>query len=67
MPEEDPRITELRAMREKSRQGGGADRIAKQHAKHKLTARERIDLLLDPGTFHETEPFVTMRDDETNP
>ncbi|TLN09847.1 acyl-CoA carboxylase subunit beta, partial [bacterium] len=33
----------------------------------KLTARERIDLLLDPGTFHETEPFVTMRDDETNP
>jgi propionyl-CoA carboxylase beta chain len=67
MPEEDPRILELRSMREKSRQGGGADRIAKQHAKHKLTARERIDLLLDPGTFHETEPFVTMRDDETNP
>lgn len=67
MPEEDPRIVELRSMREKSRQGGGAERIAKQHAKHKLTARERIDLLLDPGTFHETEPFVTMRDDETNP
>jgi propionyl-CoA carboxylase beta chain len=67
MPEEDPRIIELRAMREKARQGGGAERIAKQHAKHKLTARERIDLLLDSGSFHETEPFVTMRDDETNP
>jgi propionyl-CoA carboxylase beta chain len=67
MPEEDPRIIELRSMRQKSRQGGGADRIAKQHAKNKLTARERIELLLDPGTFQETEPFVTMRDDETNP
>ncbi|MRR30395.1 methylmalonyl-CoA carboxyltransferase, partial [bacterium] len=67
MPEEDPRILELRSMREKSRQGGGADRIAKQHAKNKLTARERIGLLMDPGTFHETEPFVTMRDDESSP
>ena len=67
MPEEDPRIVELRTMREKARQGGGAERTAKQHAKNKLTARERIDLLLDSGTFQETEPFVTMRDDETNP
>ncbi len=52
MPEEDPRIIELRAIREKARQAGGEDRIAKQHAKGKLTARERLDLLLDSGYFH---------------
>lgn len=57
MPELDPRILELRAMREKVRQGGGEDRIAKQHAKGKLTARERLELLFDPGSFQELEPF----------
>jgi propionyl-CoA carboxylase beta chain len=62
MPQEDPRIEELRAMREKARLGGGEDRIAKQHAKGKLTARERLDQLLDPGTFKELEPFVVQRD-----
>jgi methylmalonyl-CoA decarboxylase subunit alpha len=61
MSEEDPRIIELRSLREKSRQGGGEDRIAKQHAKGKLTARERVNLLLDPGTFRELEPFVTQQ------
>ncbi len=64
MPEEDPRILELRAMREKARQGGGKSRIEKQHAKGKLTARERLELLLDPGTFHELEPFVVQQADE---
>jgi propionyl-CoA carboxylase beta chain len=59
MTTEDPRILELRAMREKSRQGGGPDRVAAQHAKGKLTARERIDLLLDPDTFNELEPYIT--------
>ena len=63
MAEEDPRILELRALREKARQGGGADRIAKQHAKGKLTARERLDQLLDAGTFHELEPFVLQQCD----
>ncbi len=63
MPEEDPRIVELRAMREKARQGGGEERIAKQHAKGKMVARERIELLLDPGTFQELEPYVTQRND----
>jgi len=57
---EDPRIVELRAFREKAKLGGGADRIAKQHAKGKLTARERIDYLLDPGTFNELEPFAVQ-------
>jgi propionyl-CoA carboxylase beta chain len=61
---EDPRILELRARREAARQGGGADRIAKQHAKGKLMPHERLDLLLDPGTFEELEPFVLPADDD---
>ncbi|NIP43915.1 MAG: methylmalonyl-CoA carboxyltransferase, partial [Gammaproteobacteria bacterium] len=58
MTQEDPRISELREMREKTRQGGGQARIKKQHEKGKLTARERLALLLDPGTFNELEPFI---------
>ncbi len=49
----------LAELREQGKQGGGAKRIEAQHAKGKLTARERIDLLLDPGTFEELDPFVT--------
>ncbi len=64
MPEEDPRILELRQMRAKVREGGGADRIAKQHAKGKQTARERVEALLDPGTFNELEPFITGHVDD---
>ncbi len=64
MSEEDPRILELRQMRAKAREGGGADRIAKQHAKGKLTARERVEALLDPGTFNELEPFITGHADD---
>ncbi|MGW8249023.1 MAG: acyl-CoA carboxylase subunit beta [Anaerolineales bacterium] len=64
MAEEDPRIAELRALRERARLGGGLDRIAAQHAKGKLLARERLDLLLDPGTFNELEPFITHQGDE---
>ena len=41
--------------------GGGAERIKKQHDGGKLTARERIDLLLDPGSFVEIDRFVTHR------
>jgi acetyl-CoA carboxylase carboxyltransferase component len=52
------------ALREKTRLGGGVERIAAQHAKGKLTARERLDLLLDSGTFHELEPFITFQGDE---
>jgi len=64
MPQEDPRILELRAMRDRARQGGGEDRIATQHAKGKLTARERLNLLLDPGTFNELEPYITHQADD---
>ena len=54
-------IEKLRKLREEAKLGGGEKRIAKQHEKGKLTARERIDLLLDEGTFEEIDIFVTHR------
>ncbi len=54
-------IEELEKRRERARQGGGKERIARQHAKGKLSARERIELLLDPGTFEEWDMFVEHR------
>ncbi|NQZ77573.1 MAG: acyl-CoA carboxylase subunit beta [Ekhidna sp.] len=51
----------LESMNAQALKGGGEDRIAKQHEKGKLTARERIDLLLDQGSFHEIGKFVTHR------
>ncbi len=54
-------LERLEAMRKEARLGGGKRRIERQHEKGKLTARERIDVLLDPGTFHELDPFVTHR------
>lgn len=47
--------------RAEAKLGGGADRIEKQHEKGKLTARERIDLLLDDGSFEEFDMFVSHR------
>ena len=47
-------------LRKKTKLGGGEKRIAKQHEKGKLTARERLAELLDPASFHELEPFVTQ-------
>jgi propionyl-CoA carboxylase beta chain len=64
LEDEDPRIIELREMRQKARLGGGRKRIDTQHAKGKLTARERLDLLLDAGTFNELEPYITHSSDE---
>ncbi len=66
MSNEDPRILELRKMRAKAREGGGEERIAKQKAKGKMTARERVEALLDSGTFNEIEPFITHQGDELN-
>jgi propionyl-CoA carboxylase beta chain len=57
-------LTGLHAVRKRARAGGGADRVSRQHAKGKLTARERLDLLLDPGTFHELGQFVEHRGDD---
>lgn len=55
------RIDELREKREKALKGGGEDRIASQHDKGKMTARERIDYFLDDGTFREFDQFRTHR------
>ena len=65
MSNEDPRVLKLREIREKARLGGGIDRINAQHSKGKLTARERLEILLDPYTFNELEPFVVQQADET--
>ena len=54
-------IGELEERRALARMGGGEKRIAAQHAKGKLTARERIDLLLDEGSFEEWDMFVEHR------
>ena len=56
-------IEALEAKREAARQGGGAKRVAAQHAKGKLTARERLALLLDEGSFEEWDMFVEHRCD----
>jgi acetyl-CoA carboxylase carboxyltransferase component len=64
--QEDPRILKLRTMRAKALEGGGEERIRKQKAKGKQTARERIEALLDSGTFNEIEPFITHQGDEMN-
>jgi propionyl-CoA carboxylase beta chain len=55
------RTERLRVMRERSLQGGGAARVDAQHARGKLTARERIELLVDAGSFVELDAFVTAR------
>ena len=57
----DPKIEHLRQLREQAKLGGGQRRIDAQHAKGKLTARERLELLLDPGSFRELDMFVTHR------
>ncbi len=54
-------VERLREMRTRSRLGGGQQRIDQQHARGKLTARERLDLLLDPGSFVEFDAFVVHR------
>ena len=55
------RLDELRRRHARAEAGGGEDRRARQHAEGKLSARERIDLLLDEGTFVETDKLVRHR------
>ena len=52
-------LRQLREMRERSLQGGGSQRIEQQHAKGRLTARERLALLLDAGSFQELGALAT--------
>ena len=63
-PDADPLRARLDALERQAELGGGAERIAKQHEAGKLTARERLDLLLDPGTFVELDKFVMHRSAE---
>ncbi len=58
---ENPKIKKLRERKAQTRLGGGAERVATQHKKGRLTARERLDLLLDKGSFHEVDSFVIHR------
>jgi propionyl-CoA carboxylase beta chain len=60
----DKKVERLKQKREDAKKGGGEKRIKKQHDKGKLTARERIDLLLDKNSFEEIDPFVTHRSDK---
>ena len=55
------KIKRLHSLREEAQQGGGEERINAQHERGKLTARERLELLLDKGSFRETDMFVTHR------
>jgi propionyl-CoA carboxylase beta chain len=61
VPTNDERLSRLGQMRAEALLGGGPVRIERQHAWGKLTARERLDLLLDPGSFVELDAFVTHR------
>jgi acetyl-CoA carboxylase carboxyltransferase component len=56
------RIEKLRETREKAMLGGGRQKIDREHEKGKLTARERIDLLLDPGSFNEFNMMVKLKE-----
>jgi len=58
---DNPKVKRLRELKAGTRLGGGTQRIEAQHKKGKLTARERLDLLLDRGSFHETDAFVVHR------
>ena len=58
---DNPKIQRLREIKAESRQGGGPDRVEAQHKKGRMTARERIDMLLDVGSFREVDAFVSHR------
>jgi propionyl-CoA carboxylase beta chain len=60
-PTSQERIEQLRQLKAAAALGGGADAIERQHARGKLTARERLELLLDPGSFVETDALVRHR------
>ena len=58
----DEKFKKLTKLREESKLGGGEERIKKEHEKGRLTARERVDRLLDPGSFVEIDEFVVHRE-----
>ncbi len=58
---DNPKIKQLSERKARTRLGGGADRIDAQHKKGRLTTRERLDILLDRGSFREVDAFVVHR------
>ncbi len=62
--QENPKIKHLRELKAQARLGGGEERIQRQHDKGRLTARERLDLLLDKGSFREVDTFVVHREED---
>ena len=58
MTTDNPKLEELRQKRAQSRAKGGEERIKKQHDAGRNTAYERLDILLDPGSFHEIDAYV---------
>jgi len=63
---DDPKIQELRDLKAQTRVGGGPERIERQHKRGRMTARERIDLLVDRGSFREIDAFVVHRTHDFN-
>ncbi len=55
------KLQELKRRDQLAQEGGGAERRERQHKEGKMSARERIEFLLDEGTFEETDRFVTHR------
>jgi propionyl-CoA carboxylase beta chain len=64
LPKNQEKIELLGMKNKEALEGGGKERIASQHKKGKLTARERVELLLDQGSFQEIDKFVTHRSKE---
>ncbi len=58
----DPKVEQLRLLQEQAKQGGGETRVERQHEQGKMVARERLDILLDPGSFREVDSFVIQRE-----
>ena len=61
MPTTEERLRDLRNRKAQSEAGGGQNRVDAQHNRGKLTARERLEILLDDGTFQEIDALVEHR------
>src|SRR3990170_7893296 len=60
MPTNEDRVNQLEQLKEQGKLGGGQARVEPQHGRGKLTARERLSLLLDDGTFEELDALVLL-------
>ena len=60
MPPNEEKLSDLRSRKARAAAGGGAARVEAQHKRGKLTARERLELLVDEGTFHEIDSLDSI-------